>query len=72
MSTFDVLAGLPQFIGTETPRTLFNALSGCFLTECLERPGFVLRSGADIATLTGAGLDKYVALAQAQAAALRL
>lgn len=70
MKALDILAKLPQFVQADMPRTVYNVLSNCLLTERVDAEGLVLKSGALILTLEGAALDKYLKACDLQAAVL--
>jgi hypothetical protein len=70
MNALDTLSKLPQFIQTDTPRTLYNVLSNCLLTERVEAEGLVLKSGSLILTIEASSLEKYLKACALQAAML--
>jgi hypothetical protein len=70
MHPLDTLAALPQFVTTDAPRTVYNVLSNCFLTEASDSQALVLKSGSQTATLAGEALSKYLKAADMQATLL--
>lgn len=67
MSLLDTLSQLPQFVRADTPRSLYNLLSNCLLTERIDSEGLILQSGSLIVTLEGDSLSKYISAVGLQA-----